>query len=674
VAGRLRPLGVLARVAASALPCVTLALAMVTASARADATGDELPADLSDLGLEALMDIEVTSVSKRVERRSAAPAAVFVITADDIRHWGVTTIPDALRMVPGLHVARIDANKWAVSARGFSSRFANKLLVMIDGRSVYTPLFAGVYWDVQDVPLEDVDRIEVIRGPGGTLWGANAVNGVINIITRSARETQGGLVALTAGTEDRGIATARYGGAIGEDAHYRVYAKYSDRDEGYAAGGAHDDWRLGQAGFRLDWARDRTETLTLQGDAYSGRSGQLVGIPGKGGAPVAMVVDDALLSGGNVLMRWGRELGDGRGFTLQAYVDHVGRDGAILYEDRNTLDIDFQAHQDWASGARLLGGLGYRRVSDDTRGNAVFSLDPSSRSVDLYSAFLQLETPLISDELTLIIGSKFEHNDFTGFEVQPNLRLLWQPHERHTLWGSIARAVRTPARGEHDVRLRLPPQQAPFDVPWVLLGDDDFRSEKLIAYEAGWRWAATPTLNLDLAVFYNDYDSLRTVDVGASPPPIVGLSFRNGMKGDAYGVELSANWQPLPSWRLQAAYSFLHMDLERSDGGTDAAVEAEESAYPRHQASLWSYVDLGHNVRWDTGLRAVDEVRNAAGTVDGYVVLDTRLAWRPAPKVEVALVGRNLLDAAHLEFFPDFIVTQPTEVQRSVHVSLEWRY
>ncbi len=628
--------------------------------------------DLTRLSLEDLMDVEVTSVSKRREKRSEAAAAVFVITPEQIRRWGVTNIPDALRMVPGLHVARIDANKWAISARGFNSRFANQLLVLIDGRTVYTPLFAGVYWDMQDLPLEDIERIEVIRGPGGTLWGANAVNGVINIITKPARQTQGGRVSLIAGTEDRGIATVRHGGRLAPGAWYRAYAKYRSTDEGHAPD-PQDDGSLGQAGFRSDWEGE-ADQVTIQGDYYRGESGQRLTIPVDPPPAQETLSDDADLRGANLLARWRRGLGDGSAFMLQAYLDHVSRDGRVLNEDRNILDIEMQHDLAFDERNRVVWGLGYRRTHDDTDCNDVFCLSPSSRSVDLFSGFAQLENALVPDTLFLTVGTKLEHNDFTGVEYQPNARLSWLAGPGHTLWAALSRAVRTPSRGEHDVQLRVLPSGPPSGVPWVLQGNRDFDSERLWAYELGYRWQGSRRVSLDVAAFYNDYSDLRSFDPDIPPPPVLGLPFDNRLEGETYGFEAVAEWQASDIWRLHGSYSYLKLDLQRADGSRDTLSESVEGSSPRHQARFSSLVNLGPDLEWDTVLRYTDSIRTASGKVPSYWGLDMRLGWRVGESLELSLAGRNLLDDHHPEFPPDFIQTQETEVERSVHVSLGWHF
>jgi iron complex outermembrane receptor protein len=603
-----------------------------------------------------------------------------VITNDDLRRWGVTNIPEALRRVPGIEVARIDANKWAITSRGFNSRFANKLLVLIDGRSVYTPLFAGVYWDSQDVVLEDVDRIEVIRGPGGTLWGANAVNGVINIITRSAAETQGTLVSLTAGNEVKGIGTVRHGGQLKNGMDYRVYAKFNSYDSGYNADGAHDDWRSGQLGFRSDWVKTERDTVTFQGDYYRGVAGQLVNIPtGPAGPPPTTViptVSDTNTDGGNLLFRWSHILENNSNFALQLYYDHVGLDGAVLFEDRDTFDINFQHHFNWREKHDIVWGLDYRHTRDNTQNNPTFSLDPSARSVNLYSTFIQDEYSL-SEGLRLTAGIKLEHNDFTGFEYQPNVRLAWAVDPSQTLWGSISRAVRTPSRGEHDVQLRLvPPADNDPGIPVYAEGNSDYDSEDLIAYELGWRFNHRNAWSLDVAGFFNDYDKLRTLDgsFNPGPPASVGFPFDNNMTGNTYGVELAGQWQVRSGWRLNATYSWLNMDLRLENGSTDSTSQGAEDASPVNKAAIWSAHNFGNNLQFDAALRYVGDIEVSGVSVDSYIEADLRLGWEARPGLELSIIGQNLLNSHHAEFLPDFIDTQPTEVERSIYGRVNWAF
>ena len=656
----------------------TLAGILATLSAQAATLDSVLPDDLTDMSMEALMDIEITSVAKKPQKQSAAAAAIFVITNDDLRRWGVTNIPEALRRVPGIDVARIDANKWAITSRGFNSRFANKLLVLIDGRSVYTPLFAGVYWDNQDVVLQDVDRIEVIRGPGGTLWGANAVNGVINIITKSAADTRGDMVAVTAGNEVRGIGVARHGGRLKNGVDYRVYAKYSDYDEGYSSDGAHDDWRTGQLGFRSDWVQTDRDKITLQGDYYQGKSGQQVNIPaGQMPTTINQVVDDTETDGGNLLFRWSHMIDRSSDFALQIYYDHVGVDGEVLYEDRDTFDIDFQHRFQWREAHDVVWGFDYRFTHDNTDNNPTFELDPSSRSVNLYGTFIQDEISL-RDNLHLTLGTKLEHNDFSGVEYQPSARLAWVMSPTQTLWGAVSRAVRTPARGEDDVLLRLVPPPAPDDpgIPVYAEGNNDYDAENLVAYELGYRLNYNQAWSVDVAVFYNDYDRLRTLDpaMDPGPPPSVRPPFDNDMSGETYGLELVSQWQVRPGWRLNASYTWLDMQLHLDSNSTDTASKSSEDASPTSKAAIWSAVDLGNNLQLDAALRYTGDIEVNGIDIDSYVEADLRLGWEARPGLEFSIIGQNLLDNHHPEFLPDFINTRPTEVERSIYGRVAWNF
>ena len=655
----------------------TLAGILATLSAQAATLDSVLPDDLTDMSMEALMDIEITSVAKKPQKQSAAAAAIFVITNDDLRRWGVTNVPEALRRVPGIDVARIDANKWAITSRGFNSRFANKLLVLIDGRSVYTPLFAGVYWDNQDVVLQDVERIEVIRGPGGTLWGANAVNGVINIITKSAAATQGNMVAVTAGNEVRSTGVARHGGKLKNGVDYRVYAKYSDYDEGYSSAGAHDDWRTGQLGFRSDWVQTDRDSITFQGDYYRGKAGQQVNIPaGQMPTTINQVVDDTETDGGNLLFRWSHMIDRSSDFALQIYYDHVGVDGRVLYEDRDTIDIDFQHRFQWRQIHDVVWGFDYRFTHDNTDNNPTFELDPSSRSVNLYGTFIQDEISL-RDNLHLTLGTKLEHNDFSGVEYQPGARLAWAMSASQTLWGAVSRAVRTPARGEDDVLLRLAPSPAADPgIPVYAEGNDDYDSEELVAYELGYRLNYNHAWSVDVAVFYNDYDKLRTLDpaMDPGPPPGVRLPFANNMSGETYGLELASQWQVRPGWRLNASYSWLGMQLRLDDNSTDTVSRASEDASPTSKAAIWSALDLGHNLQFDVALRYTGDIEVNGIDIDSYVEVDLRLGWEARPGLELSLIGQNLLDNQHPEFLPDFISTQPTEVERSIYGRVAWSF
>lgn len=644
--------------------------------------------ELTELSIEDLMNIEITSVAKKTQKMSEASAAIFVITQEDIRRSGVTSIPESLRMVPGLQVARIDANKWAITSRGFNGRFANKLLVLIDGRSVYTPLFSGVYWDVKDTLLEDVNRIEVIRGPGATLWGANAVNGVINIITKHAKDTQGGLMTAGTGTEEQGIGGIRYGGKSGQDTYYRVYAKYFNRDKGVYASGedAADDWDAVRGGFRIDWEGSKRDSRTLQGGLYDGQYGETITTRSLT-SPYSSTNDtDNDMSGAHLLGRWTRTISDISNMALQLYYDRTERNSILVDLIRDTFDLDFQHKFALGEWQEIVWGIAYRFTGDDMVGSFDTSWDPESRDDDLFSGFVQDDITLVDNQLRLTLGSKFEYNDYTGFEIQPNTRLMWTPEERHSVWAAVSRAVRTPSRTEHDGTVNnsvLPPNSLYLGSPPVvasLRGDRDFDSEELLAYELGCRVLPSDQLSLDVAAFYNDYDSLRTLEPGSlfletSPSPLHLVSpytADNKMAGETYGVELAANWHALDWWRLQAAYTYLQMQLHLDADSGDTTSESAEDESPHNQISLQSSMDLPRDVEFDLWVRYVDNLPSQ--NVGSYVSLDTRIAWKPRKQLEVSIVGQNLLDNHHPEFQPEIVDTSPTEAERSVYGKITWRF
>jgi iron complex outermembrane recepter protein len=632
------------------------------------------PSELKKLSVEELLDIDVTSVSKYPEKLSAAAAAVAVLTQEDIQTSGFTSIPEALRLVPGLDVARVDSHTWAISSRGFNDVFANKLLVMIDGRTVYTPLFSGVFWEVQDTLLEDIDRIEVVRGPGATLWGANAVNGVINIITKSARDTQGLLVSSGGGTEDRGFANVRYGVKLDDNAFLRIYTKYFSRDSSVLPNDttAHDAWDMFRAGFRLDWEPTNQNSFTVQGDIYTGNQDEDYSVPTTKFPFAGKIVATDTVSGGNLLGRWSHSFSADSQLTVQAYYDRTERDSPIFSEKRDTGDIDLQHRFSLGERQEVIWGLGFRATHDDVTNSLNVSLLPDSRTLNLYSAFVQDEISIVPELFRLTLGSKFEHNDFTGFEIQPSARVLWTPGHSQTFWASVSRAVRTPSRAESDIVLNPAP---PVPLPpgsITILGNPNMDSEELLAYELGYRVQPIDQLKLDLTAFYNDYDHLRTLEP-TIPGPVSPSKVANNLFGESYGTEISATAQVTNRWRLQGSYSYLEVQLHRKSGSRDSSTEATtEGSSPHHQFFIRSLVDLGWNIQFDSTLRYVDVL--PAQKIPSYLTLDLRLAWSPRKDLEFAIVGQNLLDDRHPEFAPTFIGTQQTEVERSVYGTVVWRF
>lgn len=639
--------------------------------------------DVLDLTVEELLNVEVTSVSKKAQSLNDAPAAIFVITNEDIKRTGVTSIPDALRMAPGLDVARIDSNKWAVTSRGFNGRFANKLLVLIDGRNAYTRFFAGVYWENQDVMLEDVERIEIIRGPGATLWGANAVNGVINIITKHSSDTQGGLVSAGGGTEEQGFGAFRYGGHLNEDTTGRVYVKGFKRDEATlkSGGEADDDWDKIQGGFRVDSKLSTQDELTVQGDLYHSNIKQLTNIPQTTFPFSVIEKTNAPSYGGNLLGRLQHTFSSTSEYNLQFYYDYYNRDDVLGKEGRNTLDLDFQHRFMLLDWHEIVWGLGYRYSHDDFEAGRLMSLMPDSRNDQLYNAFVQDEMTLIDDTLWLTLGSKLEHNDYSGFEVQPSAKILWAPHLQHRLWAAVSRSVRTPSRAEHNAELALlstPPQALPvppFFVPPVvtfLQPSPGYDSEDVLSYEIGYRTTIATTLSIDVTAFYNDYDNLRSFVLGA--PSFNGMavvqpiSLANQNQAKTYGFEVASVWQMLDWWRWDANYSLLKTDM-------DLNTLAITGASPQQRVSVRSALSFEHDVNLDLWLRYVDSHTSIGGTstVNDYVTMDVRLAWRPHQDIELALVGQNLLASHHFEYQQE-ILTLPTEIDRGLYGKIRWAF
>jgi len=647
------------------------------------------PEDLMTLSLEDLMQQKITSVSRKLQRLSQAAAAVFVITAEDIHRSGALTIADALRMVPGLDVARIDANKWAISSRGFNNRFANKILVLIDGRTVYTPLFSGVFWEIQNTLLDDIDRIEVIRGPGAALWGSNAVNGVINITTKSARDTQGGLLTFGGGSEERGFGAIRYGAKWGKDAYARVYAKSFRRDGQVTASGddAPDDGRAGQAGFRVDWQQSGRDVITAQGDIYNGDANQTV-ILNELTPPYTRAFDDqADFSGGNLQARWRRSFSASSELEVQAYYDWTERSEATSGLKQEVFDLDLQHRFAWGERQDIVWGLGYRFSQDRINNSPYIAFIPDSRHLNLFSAFIHDEIKLDKD-LLLTIGSRFEHNDYTGFEIQPNIRLSWTPNDQHTVWGAISRAVRMPSRVDADyygISSVIPPDTPVNPQPLPILittnGNPAILSENLIAYELGYRFSPSPRFSLDLAGFFNVYDDLRTVREDAPtfetlpPPPhlLLPVTFVNQMSGHTYGLELALDGRPSEWWRLRAAYTYFHANLHLDDGSNDTlSLAAAEGSSPKNQFSLFSTMNLSDHLDFDLWLRSVGAL--SYPQVDRYTTLDARLGWKPRKDLAVAIVGQNLLNSQHLEYGSVFLNAVTTEVQRGIYARIDWRF
>ncbi|MDA1274213.1 MAG: TonB-dependent receptor [Verrucomicrobia bacterium] len=641
--------------------------------------------ELAQLSLEELGNIKVTSVSRKAENLSSAPAAIAVISGEDIRRSGVTTIAEALRMAPGLQVAHANSRQWAISSRGFNDTFSNKLLVLMDGRTLYTSLFSGVFWEEVDTVLEDVDRIEVIRGPGATLWGANAVNGVINITSKNAKDTQGILISGGGGIEERGFGTVRYGGQLASNVYYRVYGKYANHDEFTmidGGAGVGDSWWSSQGGFRLDWEPSQDNRFTLQGDTYHNEFGTKLFLLSSN--PIGLIPRNAHTdaNGHNLVGRWTHALSGDSDLTMQVYYDKTDRGFGIGSEERDTADLDLQHRFHLGERQEIVWGAGYRFSADHMTESPDFQMRDPSVDFHLANIFAQDEIELVTDRLHLTLGTKLEHNDFTGFEVQPSGRLSWTPSHRHTVWTAISRAVRTPSRAERGVHMFVDPGSllplAPIPVLVSIDGSETFGAEDLIAYELGYRFQVTSRLSLDTAVFYNDYDNLRAQvarPIEFRLEPELHLLFptelNNTLYGETYGGEIAMTWRLSDAWRFRSGYSFLQLQLH-TQGPDPAVTEYEESASPHHQAFLWSDFDLGDSVELGVGLRYVDEMDPQL--VPPYLELDARLAWRPNKHCELSIVGRNTLDSHHREFAPDLLTFRRVDVDRAVYGKVTLRY
>ncbi|PYP04332.1 MAG: TonB-dependent receptor [Gemmatimonadetes bacterium] len=610
---------------------------------------------LKKLSIEQLMNLQVTSVSKRPERLSQTASAIQVITQEDIRRSGASSLAEALRLATNLQVAQVDSRQWAISARGFNSTTANKLLVLIDGRTVYTPLFSGVFWDVQEVPLQDIDRIEVISGPGATLWGANAVNGVINVITKDAKDTQGLLLSGGGGTEQHGFGTVRYGAALGSRVRARIYGRGFDRDATMRTNGqdAADDWYLGQGGFRMDWEASSASRATLQGDLYDGRISQ----PSPGA--------DIAVSGGNVTAKWSRTISGKSSLAGQLYYDRTHRDIPGLFaEDLDTYDVDLQHGTRLGARHDVVWGLGYRLINDRIVNSSFLAFLPAHVARQWFTGFVQDEIALVPNRLHVALGTKIEHNDYTGFEIQPSGRVNWRLSPSGTLWAAVSRALRTPSRIDRELFARVSADS-------FLAGGPGFHSEEELAYELGYRHQQG-SLALSVATFYSRYHGLRSLEqVYVNPLAPDTVVIGNGQDGESYGAELTADYRVTDRWRLRAGYTELRVRVWPNPGSTDMSRGATESQAPDRQFFLLSSVDLPAHLGLAAWFRAIDDINNQV--VPAYAELNVTLTWRPTSKVECSLVGQNLLHSRHREFGA---AASPTrrDIQRGVYGAVAWRF
>ena len=678
----------------------SIAMTIVAQSGAIAATssvGNATDPDFFDLSLEQLMDVVVTSVSKREQLLSNTAAAVHVITAEDIRRSGATNLPEALRLAPGVQVAQFSNNRWSVSIRGFGGRYANKLLVLQDGRSLYTPLYSGVFWEFQDIPLETIERIEIVRGPGASIWGANAVNGVINIITRSARDAPGGQLAVSAGDSLRGSLFASRSLEVAPDTHLEVHAKAQYVSPSSALGDdkARDFWRTRQAGFRAD-RKAGDDAFRLQGSVRNSAAGDELtqGIPGVDPAPnrYTSTADTAY-----VLGRWEHLDASGTTHALQSYFEYSDSDLGIASEQRHTFDVEYQQQRSLGNRHQVVWGAGWRYSEDRVRGSAPYSRFNDERDrTNLFSLFAQDEITLVPERWTLTLGSRLEHHDYPDFTFQPNARLLFTPDARHSLWASVARAARTPSRGERSATARLPARQeeiqfpgAPgpsqiYVIPYVT-GSTDFRTEELDALDVGWRTAWSRNFSTEVAAYHYRYDHLRAtvpgtqlIPSGLRPdvfllPTMLTNAFSPPLRARFTGLELSADWHVTPDWRLQSSYSMMHLRVPESAEPTEFSENT-----PQRIFSLRSAFQPTANVQWDVWLRHTSSTNtffiSPQQHIPAYWAVDMRLAWQANKALELSLVGQNLFDSRHLEAINEPLESPLTEVERSVYLRADFRF
>lgn len=618
---------------------------------------------------------EVFSVSKKKESAFDVASATYILSSEDMRRSGATSIPEALRLVPGLQVARMNGNTWAITARGFDRQFSNKLLVMIDGRTVYTNLFSGVFWDIQDYVLEDIDRIEVVRGPGGTIWGANAVNGVINIITKNAAQTQGIYVSQIAGNQDKTITEARYGGKTANNDDYRFYVKKAvrnDMNQYITKGNNNDGIKQDRAGFRYDISSVTDSAISVHGDVFTATAKnyfKTLSNPNQ---------NDKDSRGANIVVNWNKKISNKSNFILNSYLDYDQFSIPVLQRSAKTFDVDFQHFYNFSKDNQFIWGLGYRQIVDDieesdNNGNIPINYSPDHRNDQWLYGFVQEKFGLIPDKLYLTIGSKFEKNDYTGFEYQPNARLAYYPARNQTLWASVSRSIRTPTRGESDIDLKSGGTS-------VTVGSPTYGIEQLIAYEAGYRIKPTTKTLIDATTFYNKYSKLRTVEVQTAGPTVANLGF-----GESYGFEITGKWQATNDLRLEANYEHLNLNLHISDNSTDKLsllkatdnLENAEGQSPHDQFKLKSFYNITPKIEFDNFVYYVGGlnkgVTNTTRGIPSYVRFDTRLGYLATKNLDLSVGVQNLLDQVHTEFKAALYNNQ-TEIGRTFYFKLVWQY
>ena len=654
--------------------------------------------DPFDLAFEDLLGIEVTSVSKHRQPLSNAPAAIYVLTNDDIIRSGATSIPQALRGVPGLHIAQIDSQKWAVSSRGFNGRYNNKLLVMIDGRTLYSPEFSGVYWEVQDTLMADIERIEIIRGPSAAMWGANAVNGVINITTKHSADTMGGYVELGAGDYEQALSGFRYGGKVTDNITARAYAKGFKRDslEHHSQDispitqllisdvDKNNDWHHMQAGGRMDIQISPESSLTLSADLYDSEMNQLSQYPSADAPPFYSFAlnDDIDNRGLNILANYTKALSADSEYGLKVYYDYTSRKEFLTHFTTDTIDLDFHHQFKFRQDHNVIWGLGYRHISDELLDSPIVtSSAPPQTNTNLWSAFIRDEVTLINDELWLTLASRVEHNSYTDIEVQPNLRLMWKLNNQHKLWSSISYAVRTPSRGEvnsiSSPMIYPPNPLAPLPTKLLLKGDDNYKSEELLSYEVGYRFTPTSSISVDSTAFYNDYDQLRSIsneaiDFSKFPNYLIQPThYANGHAGHNYGFELSNQWIASDSLKFKLNYAYTRNEFDQE--------QPQNTDTPKHIASLLADWRITKSLTFDATWRYVDSVEildivnMSTVELDSYHGVDLGIHWQISPAVSVNAYGKNLFNTHHVEYETE-LYQLPARVEASYYGKITLKF
>lgn len=654
--------------------------------------------NLFEMSIEELLDMEVTTVSKKSEKLINQPAAIYVITNEDIKRSGAKNIPDLLRTVPGVQVAQINSNLWAVSIRGFNDTLANRLLVMVDGRSVYSQFFSGVLWSNVDTLFEDIDRIEIVRGPGGAIWGANAVNGVINIITKSAEETEGAFIGAGAGSEERVFGDLRYGGTIYENIYYRFFGKFTVRDNSNFApladrpepgGRANDNWETYRLGFRLDTDSSLNNKFSLIANTFWVNYDTSIDIPVLNTRTIEATDRNNENSGANILASYIHEKDDGTTFKGQFYYDYVNTDiEDFVGVSTHTFDFEFLNNftvSFFPVSHNIIWGLGFRTVFDEVNETFTVTIADDKASRVLYSAFFQDQIEVFKNKLFLTLGSKLEHNDFTGFEVQPNVRMLYTPNERNSFWAAASRAVRTPSRVDEGVRLIsdniiFSDPDTGLPVIAAIHGSPDFDSESLYSFELGYRSNVSEWLSFDIAAYYNFYFDTENFVIGeptleSDPTPFISIPFifENKFDANAYGLEVALNIEPYSFWHLKMNYTYINFDIETADEAGAPPPRFFDSTVPKNQFVVQSYLELPYNLQFDTSFFWTEDIDDFESRSDDLIRLDLRIGYKPSENLEFNFVGQNLIQSEHFEF-TDSILGRATNIERSFYGSITWRF